>query len=1038
MSVDVGTATGYLELDISKFQQALAKASTDVSTFGNKTEQSTSRLLSSASGKLTSAGSALTTSVTLPVVALGTTIAVVSTKFEEGMSKVAAVSGATGSEMEMLKGKAMEMGAKTKFSASEAADAFSYMAMAGWETSSMMEGIEGVMNLAAASGEDLAMTSDIVTDSLTAFGLKAEDTGHFVDVLAMASNKSNTNVAMLGESFKYVAPVAGALGYSVDDVAVALGLMANSGIKASQAGTSLRSLMTNLVKPTKQMRQSMTELGIEVTNADGTMKPFNQLLVEMRASFAGLTEEQKASHASTLAGKEGMSGLLAIVNATEGDFNKLTDAMANADGTAKSMSDVMNNNLAGQLRQLQGTLETICLQFGDIFLPVIKSVVESLQTFATWLENLSEGKKKFVAVLLIVLATLGPLLLLVGTFVGFLAKLAFVAANASAIMAGLSAAMAVITGPIGLAVAAVVALVAGFVYLYNTSESVRNALNSAWDKISEAMASAWAKIQPALSSLGGAIKNLFEAISPVLALIAAAFVNALGIVIGVVNGILQALGPVIAAIANVIDFVSNIIKAVVALLTGDFAGAGEYIMAAFGNVKDFFINIFSAIWEFIKGFASGFWDTLCTAFKMVGVNIQEFVSNAWTSLVDFFTQLPTNISNFCSQVLTNINTWVANMIAKAIEVGSRFLDSVVQFFKDLPHNIGYILGLAIGHVIKWTSDMITKAKETGQRFIENVITFFKELPGKVQTWFVETINKVTQWVRDMVSKAREAGSQFVDNVITFFRELPGKIKQKFIETVEKASQWVTDMGRKGKEAVSELINRFIDGAKKIPSEMMRIGRNIVDGVWNGIVAAKDWFVGKVKDFFSGIVDGVCSVLGIKSPSRVMEKRVGHWMAIGAGTGFMKAMPETQSMIQDSLDEAIDNVSVNDIECTPQENVAKTFSDNIMAIYGNLAEWFESVESRIAESVGSIANTLSGAKLALTDVSISANGNVGIGYVGVNGFAKTDNAYKQTETTGNVNKENKGDTFNFYSQAKLTPVECAREMKKTKKDMAEGF
>ena len=184
------------------------------------------------------------------------------------MSKVAAISGAAGDELETLSDKAKEMGAKTKFSATEAASAFEYMAMAGWKTTDMLGGIEGIMNLAAASGEDLAAVSDIVTDALTAFGLSAQDSGHFADVLAQASSNATTNVGLMGATFKYVAPVAGAMGYSIEDTAVAIGLMANAGIKGEQAGTALRAMFTRLVKPPKDAADALDALGISAANSD--------------------------------------------------------------------------------------------------------------------------------------------------------------------------------------------------------------------------------------------------------------------------------------------------------------------------------------------------------------------------------------------------------------------------------------------------------------------------------------------------------------------------------------------------------------------------------------------------------------------------------------------------------------------------------------------------------------------------------------------------------------------------------------------------
>lgn len=295
--------------------------------------------------------------------------------FEAGMSEVQAISGASGKDLEKLSAKAKQMGATTKFSATESATALKYMAMAGWKTNQMVSGLSGVMNLAAASGEDLGTVSDIVTDSMTAFGLKAKDSGHFADVLAKASSSSNTNVAMMGETFKYVAPLAGSMKYSIEDTATAIGLMANAGIKGSQAGTSLRSIITRLVKPPKDAATALNALGISTTKADGSMKPLRETMAELREKFSGLTESQKASYASSIAGQEAMSGLLAIVNASDSDFNKLQKAIDNSSGAAKKQANVMNNNLQGALYDLGSAAESVGIGiYEDIKMPLTKAV----------------------------------------------------------------------------------------------------------------------------------------------------------------------------------------------------------------------------------------------------------------------------------------------------------------------------------------------------------------------------------------------------------------------------------------------------------------------------------------------------------------------------------------------------------------------------------------------------------------------------------------------------------------------------------------
>lgn len=308
--------------------------------------------------------------------------------FEAQMSKVAAISGASASDVQRLTQAAKEMGASTKFSATESAQALEYMAMAGWKTEQMIAGLPGIMNLAAASGEDLGMTSDIVTDALTAFGLKAEDSAHFADVLAKASSSSNTNVALMGETFKYFATTAGALKYSIEDTAVAVGLMANAGLKGSMAGTSLNNVIKNLLKPSDTVAGYMQSLGISLTDNEGNVKSLATQMIDLRNKFAGLTDAQKGEYAAGIAGTEGMKALLAIVNASETDFNNLTAAIANADGTAQKTADTMNNNLQGRITLLKSAVEGVGITFYDSIKDKACTAVDAItDKLSEWQQN---------------------------------------------------------------------------------------------------------------------------------------------------------------------------------------------------------------------------------------------------------------------------------------------------------------------------------------------------------------------------------------------------------------------------------------------------------------------------------------------------------------------------------------------------------------------------------------------------------------------------------------------------------------------------
>ncbi len=298
--------------------------------------------------------------------------------FESAMSQVEAVSGATGDELEALTAKAKEMGEKTKFSASESAEAFNYMAMAGWKTEDMLNGIEGIMNLAAASGSDLATTSDIVTDALTAMGYSAGDAGKLADVMAAASSNANTNVEMMGATFQYAAPIVGALGYNMEDTAVAIGMMANAGIKGEKAGTALRSILTRLSAPPKECAEQMEALGISITDTNGEMKPLATVMQDLRKKLKGLSKDQQTAAAKALAGQEAMSGLLAVVNGADADFEKLTNAVKDSTGAAEDMANTMNDNVQGQLTLLRSQIEGKMIQVYEKASDKIKEAIHQI------------------------------------------------------------------------------------------------------------------------------------------------------------------------------------------------------------------------------------------------------------------------------------------------------------------------------------------------------------------------------------------------------------------------------------------------------------------------------------------------------------------------------------------------------------------------------------------------------------------------------------------------------------------------------------
>lgn len=652
MSVNVGTAIGYLDLDTTKFKKGFNSAYQDLQTFNDKTATS-SQKLSSLSSAMTSMGGTLTKSVTVPLAGMGAAIVKTTSSFEAGMSEVAAISGATGEDLQKLSDKAKEMGAVTKFSATDSAEALKYMAMAGWDTQKMLDGLPGVMNLAAASGENLGTVSDIVTDALTAFGMKAEEAGHFADVLAKASSKSNTNVSMMGETFKYVAPVAGALGYSCEDTAIAVGLMANSGIKASQAGTSLRQILLGLQGTVELSGDSFGKWVIETQNADGSMRDLHEILGDLREAFANMTEAEKAANAESIAGKVGMSGLLAIVNATEEDYAKLTEEIYNADGAAQQMADTMNDNLSGQLTILGSTIEGIALQFGDIMLPAIKSIVQGLQNFATWLNSTSETTKRIIVVIATVAAALGPLLLIGGKLIqGFL--------TIKTLLTTTGMALSAITGPIGIVIAAVAALALAWATNFGgIRDTVSNVMSTIFSTISTIVTQIktmwdtnWMGIQTTVKAVLNAVEIAVET------------------ALGVIEGLVQVFAGVFAGdwtavwegvkqiISSIWEGIKKLFKNSLNWLVDTLISiaANLYVAAtnAFQKIKDGF----NERWEAIKAWFDKAKDDPVGTIKALGSKLYSAAKNAFNKLWQGFKNVWKNIESW----FKSVGDWIASKL----------------------------------------------------------------------------------------------------------------------------------------------------------------------------------------------------------------------------------------------------------------------------------------------------------------------------------------------------------------------------------------
>lgn len=771
------------------------------------------------------------------VVGIGTAAIKTGANFESSMSNVAAISGATGDELKSLTDKAKEMGAKTKFSASESADAFSYMAMAGWKTADMLDGIEGIMNLAAASGEDLATTSDIVTDALTAFGLSASDSTHFADILAKASSNANTNVGMMGETFKYVAPVAGALGFSAEDCATAIGLMANSGIKASQAGTSLRSIFTRMAKPTKEVQGAMDALGISLTKSDGSMKSLNEIMVDLRKGFSGLTQDQKAQMAAALGGQEAMSGLLAIVNASDDDFNKLSDSIANCDGAAADMAETMNDNLSGQITILKSGLEGLAISLYEEMQTPLKDIVKEAQTMVQGLQeafndggldSLITKAGEVTAQIVTEVAQAAPKLIgtaenLIGSFIQGIVdhKSEFAAAGAT-MVAELVRAIMDVAGDMW---SAGIYLFTEFLQaMTDRSEEMGQSFGEMISKIGEAVQTNLPLIiQAAKDFVAGFCQGLSEEFPGVSSLIEG-FLNGF---IDSASTIIQGIVNVISGLFSVIDGADpNTLEAVgyaIGVIAGSVAALNvaqsiiqplSTLFSILKTLKGGISGISGVIGKVVEGFAlwSGGAGSLMEVLELEFPKIAGIFSSiggAVQKVIGFFAEFGSTIAG------------IGSIIAGAILAVTNFVDMFVNGFSAVKEAL-MVVGIAlaaVGAVILGAPALvaaavagIVAAVATAVVLIkehwDQIVEFFKSIPEKLS----ELGSAISEWFSGVLDSIGE----FIDSAVEWFSELPGKIMDAINSLAESFVEWGASMLETASEVVSQIIDSIVQFFTDLP------------------------------------------------------------------------------------------------------------------------------------------------------------------------------------------------------------------------------
>lgn len=763
--VDLGSIVAHLKLEMSDFNSNLNRAVEQV----QQTQNSFSGLKATGES-LSTVGAALTAGVTAPVVALGASVVKTQMTFEHSMSKVKALSGATGSDLKLLEDTAKQMGASTVYSASEAADALGYMALAGWDAQQSAAGLPGVLNLAAASGMDLAQASDLVTDYLTAFGLEADQAGRMADVLSYAQANSNTTTEMLGEAFKNCAVNAHNAGMTLEETTAILSKFADAGLKGSEGGTALNAIIRDMTQKMKNGAIAIGNTKVQVQDANGNFRSMTDIIRDVDKATEGMGDAQKTAALMTTFTADSIKGMGILCNTGADSIDKFTNELEKSNGTAKTMADMMNSDLSGALKQLSSAWEAVQLDIGNTTGPlslVVGMLTKLLQAFL----KLPDPIKQVIVTIALLAAAVGPILLVIGKGIQVFLKL-------------------------------------------------RDAITI-------------------LKAAFGTVRTTFLVFKSLI------LDTLVPVIVDTVIPALQSLWAIL--LANPIVLV---IAAIAALVAG-FIWAWNNI----DGFKEFWIDL----WE----------------------KIQEGASNALDGLKNFFTET-------IPQLISGIGTW----------------------FSELPGNIAYWLGYAIGSVIKWVGQLATWAYTAGSNFINGVITWFQQLPGRVWSWLTSTYTKAVAWGQNMYNSAVQAGRNFINGVINFIQTLPSRVWTWLISTYNKVIAWAHNMGVAAGRAGRSVVTNCVNAVRSLPGKMLSIGKQIVQGIINGVTSMAGALWNTMTSLASRALDGAKAALGIHSPSTVFRDMVGKMIPAGVTVGIEANAGKTIQAIKDYAKDLVTTIDTN--------------------------------------------------------------------------------------------------------------------------------
>lgn len=797
MADSLGTIYAELRLRLDQFKQDIQTASTEIKELKNNVSDNMSAM-STVGGAMKDVGKSMSKYVTAPIVAAGTASMYMFTQFEEAMSQVKAVGGMTGDELQRMTDLALEMGAKTKFSALEAANAMFELTKLGFDANEMMTALPATMDLAAAGGVGLAEASVIVAQSMNMFGESASQTTRYADVFAKAAAMGALDVTTLGEALSYAGPSAAAMGYSLEETAAALAVFSDAGIDSTRAGSTFEALMRDMKKNAMENGGALTFLGkageevaISMYDANGKIRPLVDIIRDLEIATEGMTDAQRDAALANVANTQGLRGLNVLLGKGADYLQTYTDEIYNSAGAGDEMARIMQDNLAGSLEQLGGALETAGIAIGEILAPVIRDIADGIKVLVEWFVTLSPEVQKVVVVVAALAAALGPLLVIFGTILTTIPMM----------VQGwgiLKVAMGAVMLPALKIVAIIAAIIAVSVLLYKN-----------WDKIKEFAGNLWEGIKSGWTALVEGIKNLFTGIGEFF----------VGIWDSITTTFTNAFTSIVEWFTSLPERIATGLETFVTAVGTGIENVVTFFSELPGKVLEFLQKLFFEDIPYWVGYGLG------TMVRLVTEGIEKTVT--------FFRELPGKVLKFLTELWEYIKTKWTEMKKTMTSLAAEAIEAVVKFFSELPGKVLNWLQTTWTNIqTKFTEmkqTMITRTTEA----INSVVTFFSELPGKIWTWLINTVGKIKDFGTDALAKAKDAGQQVVDGFISIVTGLPGLIWDTLMSVGSTLTKAGSTLWNKAKSAAERLWEGFKDGLGiSSPSYLEEAMFDIVDtGKW---------------------------------------------------------------------------------------------------------------------------------------------------------------------------------------------------------------